>query len=432
LGPEKITVKKGIIYRAVGPVHVKVEKGKLFVLGFEAGEEEEFLVPRGRVIPFKPIDEGLVSIRAGMGGRVEEAREGEEVIDHWEAECRSLLSSLKGKAVVLVVGSVDVGKSSFCAFISNMALASGFKVAVIDGDIGQADVGPPSCVSLAYVEKRIVTLRGLEPAAMFFVGADTPSGVSHMVVLYLRMLVEEALASGRDLVVVNTDGWVHGYGAKEYKMTLIRAVNPSVVVALQRECEVEHIVGPLKHHRVVRLRSPPAARRRGFEERRGLRESGYFRFLTGSSSRALNAAETPLLYSYLWSGSPMSGDKVSVMEKILGRRITYAECSRDHVLVVTDHSGEVTGEHIGAIRALAGGVRLVKIRHKGFEKGLLVGLLDEKGRCLGIGVIESIDYSGRKLRVLTRYDGPLKYVALGRIKLNDEFKETDKFQGIPL
>jgi len=128
----------------------------------------------------------------------------------------------------------------------------------------------------------------------------------------------------------------------------------------------------------------------------------------------------------------MSGDKVSVMEKILGRRITYAECSRDHVLVVTDHSGEVTGEHIGAIRALAGGVRLVKIRHKGFEKGLLVGLLDEKGRCLGIGVIESIDYSGRKLRVLTRYDGPLKYVALGRIKLNDEFKETDKFQGIPL
>ena len=50
--------------------------------------------------------------------------------------------------VILVLGGGDAGKSSFCRFLLAELLAAGHRVAVVDSDLGQKDIGPPATVTV--------------------------------------------------------------------------------------------------------------------------------------------------------------------------------------------------------------------------------------------------------------------------------------------
>src|SRR5262249_57699816 len=73
---------------------------------------------------------------------------------------------------VLVVGAVDRGKSTYCAFLSRRCLAAGLRVAVIDTGIGQKDLGPPATLTLRYPEPT-QSLPHLPPAPSPFLCPST-------------------------------------------------------------------------------------------------------------------------------------------------------------------------------------------------------------------------------------------------------------------
>ena len=56
----------------------------------------------------------------------------------WERSAADIIRHRWRK--VLIIGNVDSGKSTYCAFLSHRFLAAGFGVAIVDADIGQKDI----------------------------------------------------------------------------------------------------------------------------------------------------------------------------------------------------------------------------------------------------------------------------------------------------
>jgi polynucleotide 5'-kinase involved in rRNA processing len=73
--------------------------------------------------------------------------------------------------------------------------------------------------------------------------------------------------------------------------------------------------------------------------------------------------------------------------------------------------------------------RKVKIVQEGNEEGLLIALLDEKENFLGIGIVESIDYVRRTIRVYTHVKKNVSSLSIGRVKLDKTGRELGIING---
>ena len=56
----------------------------------------------------------------------------------------------------------------------------------------------------------------------------------------------ELLQRAPDFVVINTDGWVSGDIAIRYKAALVKELKPDVIVAIQRQDELEPLIASLE------------------------------------------------------------------------------------------------------------------------------------------------------------------------------------------
>jgi polynucleotide 5'-hydroxyl-kinase GRC3/NOL9 len=164
--------------------------------------------------------------------------------------------------VILVVGGGDAGKSSYCRFLVTELLAVGHRVAIVDADIGQKDVGPPATVTLGYAAGTAEHWSA-SPAAFYFVGSTSPVGRMLPLVVGTSRLVSAADAP---FVVVDTTGYVEGAGRvlKAYK---IEAVRPDLVIAIERRGELETILRSHRTYRTIRIRPSRKARPRDRWER---------------------------------------------------------------------------------------------------------------------------------------------------------------------
>jgi polynucleotide 5'-hydroxyl-kinase GRC3/NOL9 len=174
---------------------------------------------------------------------------------------------------ILVIGAVDRGKSTYCRFLSQYLLAAGCRVAIVDADIGQKDVGPPAAITLGYPDQ-VQPLITVRPAAWYFVGTVSPAGHLLPMVVGTRQLVDAAQAA---CVIINTTGLVHGVG-RVLKSYTIEAVQPHVIVAIEQDTELQPILKAYRNYRVLRL--PPSARAvvKTPEQRRIAREQAFQRY----------------------------------------------------------------------------------------------------------------------------------------------------------
>ncbi len=147
--------------------------------------------------------------------------------------------------VVLVVGATDTGKSTFARSLIRQMQAGEMRVGWLDGDPGQSALGPPTTLTLA------------DPAAdpdvlpdgsvrHVFVGAVSPVGHMLRVVVGARRLVDAAKEA--DTIVYDTTGLVDpNRGGLYLKHAFVDILQPSTVVALQRDDELERLLTPLRH-----------------------------------------------------------------------------------------------------------------------------------------------------------------------------------------
>ena len=279
----EVEVEAGETLIVSGPASIRLLAGEAQILAAPLSLEDRVTIRRWRRLPIYCSKPSRVEVGLGSGGSINKVRGSTIPAEWWEASNR-IIEALEKTQLVAVVGGVDVGKTTFTVFLCNRALTSGLKVSVVDGDLGQSDIGPPCTVGSALLSRPVFDLFFVKPERLVFVGSVTPAKVKGRLLEALKELCgfERGRAS---LVVLNTDGWISGDGAESFKVELVRSVEADWVVALQSAGELESILKGLEglEGRVLRVPSSPAVRPRSRGERRELRWQAYNKYLAGAS-----------------------------------------------------------------------------------------------------------------------------------------------------
>ena len=173
---------------------------------------------------------------------------------------KCLQSIAASPGVSLVIGPVDAGKSTFCLLAANRALQAGRKIAVVDADPGQSDIGPPACLGMALLTGQVHKLEELAPTALYFLGTTSPMGHLLEVAGGTAHLVQRALESGADTIIVNTSGLVKGPG-RALKSAKIRLLSPQHLVSIAPHDETEAILTSLRNRKLPAIhRLQPSSR----------------------------------------------------------------------------------------------------------------------------------------------------------------------------
>jgi len=340
----------------------------------------------------------------------------------WDAVSAEILAA--GGAVV-VIGTGDVGKSSFCWGLAARGAAAGGKVALIDADLGQARIGPPGTIGLAYVGPQ--QQGDPQPAALAFVGSTTPEGHLLPTVVGLRKLSDLARAQNPSHLIVDTCGWVDHPAAQALKEAKFSLLGPDFIVALQRQQELEPLLTWARgrgRDPVRRLHPAPAARYRDRAERQRHRAERFRAYFQGAQSRELYAGELALLGTILWSGQPLLRHIRATAADLLGTELAHAEQVGEQVLLVCE--GEPTSSRLRDVREFLPELR-VTVHARSAFRGRLVGLLDAQDTCLATGLIAEVDFARQRLRVRCPPLGEQPTgLAFGALQLNDDFSEAGR------
>jgi len=148
---------------------------------------------------------------------------------------------------------------------------------MIDGDVGQADIGPPTTTSSSTVSKHIFSPQDLRPETSYFIGDTSPSSVPDKLIQSIARLKDE-LSTRSQITILNTDGWVREDEAVGHKLQLLNSLRPDLVLGLSLDNELDPIL-ELQQYPTLRLKASSYARTRTREERKKAREEGYRRLL---------------------------------------------------------------------------------------------------------------------------------------------------------
>lgn len=265
---------------------------------------------------------------------------------------------------ILVLGAPDTGKTTLCKLLAEDALAAGESVAYVDGDVAAATVGPPACAGLRLIGSSADLESGLDADELRFVGSTSPQGVVLPHVVAVASLVEMA-RSRADVVIVDTTSVVAGVVGQTLKYHLWELVRPDFVIGIERGEELEPIIGMLR------------------------------RFLSA---------------------------RIAVAEPL--PHVVPAPPTERHALRI---------EAFG--RALAPPLQRWRVQTTvfaptlpdGFDlsrlEGMLVGVQDDKGRCLGLGALE---HSDGVVRVATHHGDEMRGLRLGSMRIDLETFATQR------
>jgi polynucleotide 5'-hydroxyl-kinase GRC3/NOL9 len=192
-------------------------------------------------------------------------------------------------SIVLVLGGVDVGKSTFCRLV--LAASGSHRVALVDADPGQKQIGPPAAVTLA------VSPAMARVARIAFVGDTSPvRRFAQLADGAARLVAQAKETAAADLVLIDTDGMLGPVGLR-LKRALLAQLRPDVVVAIERRGELAPLL--LDHGRpggpaVFRLPAAAAGRRKSDAARASARRAAFAAYFADASvQRIALAAVSP-------------------------------------------------------------------------------------------------------------------------------------------
>ena len=167
---------------------------------------------------------------------------------------------------IVVLGGGDVGKSTFCRFVGADLAQRGFSVGLLDTDLGQKLIGPPTCITLG----RMSATDEVHLERIRFIGEVTPAAnIAGVVAASARL----AAQTDCDRLIANTSGLIAGPGVT-LKRWKLEALDPDHVVTIARGSELARLVCAVPPERVHRLLPSPAAQRKSLPVRERNRLSG--------------------------------------------------------------------------------------------------------------------------------------------------------------
>jgi polynucleotide 5'-hydroxyl-kinase GRC3/NOL9 len=406
-----------------GPASVTLVSGKAEVFGYAMRNMEKVVIRDGKRMPFFVKEKATFNVSLGETANVEEV-EGNTIPPSWDKAYEELAAIQTKPVTAIVLGTVDSGKTSFCTYLVNRLLNEKHKVAILDGDLGQSDIGPPCTLAYAFVSKHVTDLFNLEAKNAFFVGVTSPSKAVEKVIQGMTLLYAEILSGNPDFVVINSDGWVEGEEAIAYKVQLIEKINPGIIYCIQQDEKLKPLLEAVKDFKTVVIDSPQTIKQRSREKRRSLRELGYIKYLKNARVQSIPVSWLKIESDEILAPGKNFGDKRREREiyELLGMKPLYMVELRDKIYVVIGRNRWINPENIKRTEETVG--KKVVVTFKGDEKGLLLALYNDERKFLGIGVLREIDYGRRVVKIFTPISSGISTVAFGKVKLDENLKEV--------
>jgi len=415
----KHIVEKGKTLLVDGPASVNIVSGEVEVLGALLRTSIKMVIREGKRIPFEVKEKAEFELTMGEKAAVNEV-EGSTIPVSWERAANEVLSREK-PVTLMVMGGVDSGKTSFCAYLANKALKDKQSVTIIDADLGQSDVGPPSTIGSCRLPKPVIDPFEIGAESICFIGVTSPSAAVSKVIEGITSMKEKALKRAVNVLIINTDGWIEGEDAVRYKVALAKQIKPNLVIGIQEQSELTFLLGALVETQKLVVESSPAVRKRDREERKLLRELGYKKYLKGARAESFPLRWTRVGDFAFGTGVPPSMTRIKRIEELLGATPLYCEETPNFVFIVLDKKQWVDEELAKDLEQKLN--RKVRVVREGDEEGLLVALHDSNENFLGIGILEGIDYERRVVRVYTPVREGVSSLHLGRVKLDRKGRE---------
>jgi polynucleotide 5'-hydroxyl-kinase GRC3/NOL9 len=215
------------------------------------------------------------------------------------------------RGTLLLLGAADTGKTTLMEALVKR-LARRRPVALVDADVGQSHIGPPTTVGWTVVrgsvdapmrksadactgDARIAPTLPRFPASTYdargiaFVGDVTPVGHLLQLAAALALCVEQARQAA-EVILIDTPGLVAGGAACSLWWTVQRWLRPERIIAIQREDELGELLQGLQADlsAVERVEAPAGLRRKSPEARQEHRRRLFEEYFRDAAAHTLS------------------------------------------------------------------------------------------------------------------------------------------------
>ncbi len=266
-------IQRGRLFLAKGPMRLVILSGRVACRGIEfTPESRPLIVKAWETFDIQALEDSQIR-REGMGSLHRTARS-------YPKEWLSFVGTLplEEATSIMIAGESDTGKSTLCTMIANAYLSHGRDVCIVDSDVGQSDIGPPTTVGLGLAKNPIIRLTEASLADAYFAGDTSPAHCLEEVVYGTARM----MGSGRELgevILFDTSGLVTGPLGQHLTLGILEAVKPDPILLLERDSELEYI--KTSYARCTRLPALPSSQK-NTQARRAFRLSQFLDFLKGS------------------------------------------------------------------------------------------------------------------------------------------------------
>ncbi|HRY28606.1 MAG TPA: Clp1/GlmU family protein [Elusimicrobiota bacterium] len=405
-------IGKEEFFLLVGPAQFAVTSGAVEVIAARIGKGEKLNVPLGKRVPIRALEDTVLQVECEPDKLTK--MEGSSIPAEWDALAKRVVGERRDGRLysILVLGEVDTGKTFFSTYIANRLLHHLKRTAILDCDTGQSDIGPPGTFGMLVMKKPVVFLTEEPATYLYMLGAHSP-GLHFLPALTgLAAMLEKARADA-DALIIDTTGWVQGDGGRAIKKSKLDIVNPDMVVLMQRGTELEHLVKHLPKERVVRLPVSKKASSTSQMERKSLRELVSVRYFKGAQKMEIPFSRVFTDRCYFLTGTPLTLDGALHAERLSAWEGSLAVTAKP----LTPDVSKGWPKEIGRVTNFVAGD----------EKGLMVGLLDDKQNCLAIARLDEIDFAKKCFRLRTPFSGSpeqVRGIQFGSLKLAEDGREA--------
>ncbi|NVM04082.1 MAG: hypothetical protein HWN67_17255 [Candidatus Helarchaeota archaeon] len=419
----EIKLKKNEALKVIGPSKIEVVDGEIEIFGKKIYGDQSFLVKKGKALPIEAKKLSILQINTESSENIKKI-EGPTIPDDRRELVKKILG-LPKPCKILLIGDGDTGKTSLITYLANKSFENGYKIAVLDLDVGQHDIGPPCTIGLGVLKESVLELKDVPIDSLFFIGNTSPAGHMIRCLAGIGRLLENA--SKADVILIDTSGWIKGNAARSYKTSKIELIRPNLIVGIQRETEIEHLLNPF--HKIIpihRISVSIDVHPRTYNDRRFLREVSFRDYFLNAQSRSFNCDEINFAYSLFKTGTLPDEETLKTIEETLDLKSKYCEISKDGIFFVQDEEKFWKIDNLNLLKEKFN-AHYIHIVQLGVEKGIIVGLVGTDVH-YGIGIIEEIDYEENIIKVFTPIKENIKQIQFGSLKISKSGVELEKIK----
>lgn len=421
-------LKVNSVLWVAGPAKISVISGLIEIFGAKIKAGESVIVKRYKSIYVKALNDSKLSISSEAYVKNVDS---DGIPDDWRKLSLQILN-FKGK--IMVLGGIDSGKNTLITFLSNQLFDLGFKIGVLDADVGQNELGPPTTLALGLVNRPLTSLDRLELLKCTFVGSTSPAYVYKRLFNGLNKLIAASRNFNFDYLFINTTGWISNGGVK-FKIEKIKLVKPDVIIGIQRENELEPIFNFIGDEYVVfRVSASQMVRARDRSDRKMIRQMNYFKWFTNAMNKKVLIDELYGIEPNIFSGYPLDDLKFKRISELLGVNIISSLIANDNKLVaIATNDIEVDSTVKDKIISEFGVKEVILLSFSNLIP-LLIAFEDINGDFAGLGIITNMDLKNKWIQVYTNVNIPwnkLKLI-LGLVKIDPLNFDEIGFSNIPI